>query len=409
MRIHSLRRYRLNGGYEVYCIVPTDPKASTAVNTWDINEDNDFLGESDQVLYRSDCGDPILLLGNLSDIMPSLDVEIVDSTGRSLSYQPSLWLYDGSLSGPSEIFDFSMYHNPDFIGIWSAVIPAELGGGISLNLNIGRGGNLTYSYGRGNSEPIALYEGTWSRPDEAMVQFGPECVVFELCLVEGIEDNDLWGQYGPGELHDEICGVWICERGDGPGTSSLRLTHVQGDPFIDGCGGWAIVFEGEDQGGDNGGMEQGANVNPHVLTTGGPAFTHMTVLQTENYPDGGYYYEDMTQDGSILIINCAYPGGRRNGVSMEEYAVKSIEHLTMYEAEDLSVEKNSGYSEALGHPVYILTYTTSENDHTFHWKIFMTEADGYTYLYAFDVWHEVYADMEDVIDDVFGQLFFLEM
>ena len=397
------------GGYEVYCIVPTDPKASTAVNTWDINEDNDFLGESDQVLYRSDCGDPILLLGNLSDIMPSLDVEIVDSTGRSLSYQPSLWLYDGSLSGPSEIFDFTMYHNPDLIGIWSAVIPAELGGGISLNLNIGRGGNLTYSYGRGNSEPIALYEGTWSRPDEAMVQFGPECVVFELRLVEGIEDNDLWGQYGPGELHDEICGVWICERGDGPGTSSLRLTHVQGDPFIDGCGGWAIVFEGEDQGGDNGGMEQGANVNPHVLTTGGPAFTHMTVLQTENYPDGGYYYEDMTQDGSILIINCAYPGGRRNGVSMEEYAVKSIEHLTMYEAEDLSVEKNSGYSEALGHPVYILTYTTSENDHTFHWKIFMTEADGYTYLYAFDVWHEVYADMEDVIDDVFGRLFFLEM
>ena len=168
------------------------------LHTWDINEDNDFLGESDQVLYRSDCGDPILLLGNLSDIMPSLDVEIVDSTGRSLSYQPSLWLYDGSLSGPSEIFDFTMYHNPDLIGIWSAVIPAELGGGISLNLNIGRGGNLTYSYGRGNSEPIALYEGTWSRPDEAMVQFGPECVVFELCLVEGIEANELWGQYGPG-------------------------------------------------------------------------------------------------------------------------------------------------------------------------------------------------------------------
>lgn len=49
--------------------------------------------------------------------MPSLDVEIVDSTGRSLSYQPSLWLYDGSLSGPSEIFDFTMYHNPDLIGI----------------------------------------------------------------------------------------------------------------------------------------------------------------------------------------------------------------------------------------------------------------------------------------------------
>ena len=84
-----------DGGYEVYCIVPTDPEASVAVNTWEINEDNDFCGESGQVLYRSDCGDPILLLGNLSDIMPSLDVEIVDREGRVLSYQP--FLADGLL------------------------------------------------------------------------------------------------------------------------------------------------------------------------------------------------------------------------------------------------------------------------------------------------------------------------
>lgn len=56
-----------------------------------------------------------------------------------------------------------------------------------------------------------------------MVQFGPECVVFELCLVEGIEDNDLRGQYGPGELHDEICGVWICERG---GRARHILTQI---------------------------------------------------------------------------------------------------------------------------------------------------------------------------------------
>ncbi len=40
--------------------------------------------------YRSDCGDPILLLGNISDIMPSMDAEIVDSMGGSVSYQPFL-------------------------------------------------------------------------------------------------------------------------------------------------------------------------------------------------------------------------------------------------------------------------------------------------------------------------------
>ena len=76
-------------------------------------------------------------------------------------------------------------------------------------------------------------------------------------------------------------------RGGRAGHISLRLTHVQGEPFIDGYAGCAIVFEGEDQGGDNGGMGTGEQTsNPHVLTTGGPAFTHMTVLQTENYPDG---------------------------------------------------------------------------------------------------------------------------
>ena len=121
------------GGYEVYCIVPTDQKLPQPSIHGDINEDNDFFswrkrpGTLPQRLWGS-----VLLLGNLSDIMPSLDVEIVDSTGGSLSYQPPLWLYVGSLSGPSEIFDFTMYHDPDFIGIWSAVIPAGIRrGGIS--------------------------------------------------------------------------------------------------------------------------------------------------------------------------------------------------------------------------------------------------------------------------------------
>ena len=231
-----------DGGYEVYCIVPTDPEASVAVNTWEINEDNDFCGESGQVLYRSDCGDPILLLGNLSDIMPSLDVEIVDREGRVLSYQPFLSLYDGSLSVLPEIYDFTMYHDPDFIGRWYASIPAELGGGIALDLNIQRGGNLTYSYGRGNGVPIAVYEGTWSVSED---QSGMKCLVFELTLVEGIEDNDLWGQYGSGELYEQICGAWTWERGDGPGAAVLRLTHIEGDPFISGYIG-TTVFERED-------------------------------------------------------------------------------------------------------------------------------------------------------------------
>ena len=235
------------GGYEVYCVVPTDPKASVAVNTWDINGANAFRGESGQVLYRSDCGDPILLLGNISDIMPSMDAEIVDSMGGSVSYQPFLSLYDGSLSAPSGIFDFTLYHEAD-----------------------------------------------------------------------------------------------------------------------------------------------------------------VAVPQTENGAGGSYYYQDLLQDDYMGLINCAYAGTTGDGESPEEHAEKSVARLTgnKTKPQDLSVEKNSGYSEALGCPVYILTYTTGRNEDTSVWKVFMTEADGYTYLYAFSVWADAYADREDTIDEVFGQLCF---
>ena len=111
-----------------------------------------------------------------------------------------------------------------------------------LELNIQRGGNLTYSYGRGNGVPIAVYEGTWSVSED---QSGMKCLVFDLTLVEGIEDNDLWGLYGSGELYEQICGAWTWERGDGPGAAVLRLTLIQGDPFIS---GYIVttVFERED-------------------------------------------------------------------------------------------------------------------------------------------------------------------
>ena len=56
----------------------------------------------------------------------------------------------------------------------------------------------------------------------------------------------------------------------------------------------------------------------------------------------------MTQDGSILIINCAYPGGRGMGVHGRiRSKVRASDDVLR---QKISVEKNSGYSEAVGHP-----------------------------------------------------------
>ena len=89
-----------DGGTEIYCIIPTDPSASLAVNEWIMDETNGFYGETGQVLYRSESGDPILLRANPSDAVPSTQVVIVDSAGESLDWNPSISLYDGKMQIP---------------------------------------------------------------------------------------------------------------------------------------------------------------------------------------------------------------------------------------------------------------------------------------------------------------------
>lgn len=56
-----------------------------------------------------------------------------------------------------------------------------------------------------------------------------------------------------------------------------------------------------------------------VLVGGGLPFTSMENLMNENYEDGTYTYEDMTQDGSVLVVDMAFQSLRTNETA-EEYA-----------------------------------------------------------------------------------------
>ena len=161
-----------NGGTELYCIVPTDPKASLSVNDWVYGED--FVGKAGEVLYRSESGEPILLRGNLSDVMPDLDVEIVDSAGEALSYQPRLSLYDGSLNTPwysPGVYDFTTYSNTDLIGTWVATNLPGYDEDFLLRLVFNQNGTVQFSYGEGNGELMGLLQGTCSRTGDAPDQY----------------------------------------------------------------------------------------------------------------------------------------------------------------------------------------------------------------------------------------------
>ena len=50
-----------------------------------------------------------------------------------------------------------------------------------------------------------------------------------------------------------------------------------------------------------------------VLVGGGLPFTSMENLMNENYEDGTYTYEDMTQDGSVLVVDMAFQSLRDSG------------------------------------------------------------------------------------------------
>ena len=91
-----LDHYSRNDGSEVFCIVPADPDAHVEVYFWDGG--NDVLGD---LVYTRDSGDPIILQGNISDILPNLAVTIVDSYGNTLyQYHPQTSLRDGKVITP---------------------------------------------------------------------------------------------------------------------------------------------------------------------------------------------------------------------------------------------------------------------------------------------------------------------
>ncbi len=147
-----------------------------------------------------------------------------------------------------------------------------------------------------------------------------------------------------------------------------------------------------------------------VLTGGALPFTHMKNLCTANNPDGGYYYVDMTEDGTIRVFNYAFASelGNYQG-DILEYMTWAGPSLGADEAYDIVVEENQTYSEKMGCPVFIITFTTGTNEDMRYWTAYAAEAYGYTYLYEFSVWAEESDGMDRIIQNIFDRLYLPEM
>lgn len=142
-----------------------------------------------------------------------------------------------------------------------------------------------------------------------------------------------------------------------------------------------------------------------VLMGGALPFTNMQNLKTENHDDGGYYYEDMTQDSSTVIINSAYPSTQAEGQSAEDYAVATATALAQSDnCKVQSCEQNSTYTANLSYPVYVVTFTSGANEDMRMWTVFMTATDTDTYLYAFSSTMDAADELAQTYLDVFANL-----
>lgn len=144
-----------------------------------------------------------------------------------------------------------------------------------------------------------------------------------------------------------------------------------------------------------------------VLMSDALPFANIETLQSENHEDGTYYYEDMAEDGLVLVVNTVLP---RNLVddaqTLEDYLTGCALDLGKANTDRLqTVEQNDAYTRKMSYPVYIVTYTTGENEDSREWTVFAMDTDRYTYLYGICVTLDAADDFKPLYQDIFDGLY----
>lgn len=143
-----------------------------------------------------------------------------------------------------------------------------------------------------------------------------------------------------------------------------------------------------------------------VLMGGALPYTNMKTIKNENYEDGTYRYEDVTEDGKLQIINYAFSNPSTLPQTPEEYGAVAAEALSDSGTYDnLSSYQDETYTNSLSYPVYLVSFTTGANEDTRNWLVFMTETDNYTYLYALSQSTDAEDDLDEIGQDLFPRLF----
>lgn len=196
------------------CVVPTDPGATVAVNRIRWHENGDGF-EQEEVLYRSESGEPILLFVQDDPNMPGypdVQVNIVGDNGF-VDWYPAVnegWVdladdgegnqrgYNFQADGPGAGSDDMGWQAPteeqltSTIWAWDGVMTdgRYARATLSLEMNDERGTSLTWQY-EDDAVYREIYTGTWAYSEESV---GERCYLLLRMELVGGSEYDLGKQ-----------------------------------------------------------------------------------------------------------------------------------------------------------------------------------------------------------------------
>lgn len=231
-------------GPQVFCLIPRSADTAVTVEEYICDASNNYQGETGEVLFESQTGQPVILVCNQNDVLPNLQVTLVEADGAETIYQPALELCGGTVFVPAGMVfqDVSSYEQvappqvedttpappppaPStvnyIVGEWDAY-ESQDGSQLTLELNFRENGSVEYLCGIPNSDAFYGYQGTWYAITENGT-YPAGSIALEM-------RDDFYD--------DDFFGVFTVSADSG----TITLSHVNGDPLLYTKNGKGITF-----------------------------------------------------------------------------------------------------------------------------------------------------------------------
>jgi len=234
----------LQEGGEVYAVVPASKEVSLTISEFLMGEDAYIPNRGEDLLTVTD-GKPLLLRGNISEIVPNLLIT-AEKGSKSLEYNPCISGMDGSLVVDEGIYDFTPYElvsgsYPDYdplpdaiftLNTWYAQHYDRDGNLFAMTLMLNPDGTVEYSYGQPYGGIFEKFAGTWSEEYDDDAIGGTRII---LDMTGGPVDN--LGVAIANEQYETTCEFTWDFQG-----SALVLCHEEGAPLLYGTDGDWYTF-----------------------------------------------------------------------------------------------------------------------------------------------------------------------